>query len=107
VVLVSVAAACSDDNAECVSNDVGEVCAEQDGGIRFNGQGLSPGSEVRYESAELDPITFTVDAEGAFGDEPGAIGVLSLFTGTEFTFDVVAVDADGNALTGKIVIATG
>ncbi len=69
---------CGNENpGECVSNDVGEVCAEQDNSaIRFNGQGLLPGSEVLLVSPALDPITFTADA-------------------------------DGNPLTGQIEISTG
>ena len=101
-------AACADDNPRaCVSNDVGEVCAEQDdSSIRFNGQGLSPGSVVRYVSPLLEPITFTADPDGAF-DPGNTTGVISVVADTVFTFDVSATDAGGSPLVGQIEISTG
>ena len=39
-------------------------------------------------------------------DAGGSIGVLSLFAGTEYTFTVWTVDADGEPLSGEIVISS-
>jgi len=99
--------ACSSESAECVSNDIGEVCAEvNDGAINFRGEGLSPGSEVVVDETVVGPITFTADADGSF-DPGNSQGLMSVFADTEFTFEVFAVDVDGNPLTGQITISTG
>ena len=100
---VVAAAGCgSDDDAVCVSNEVGEVCAESDGSITFAGRGLEPGSDVTIGNPRVGPIERVADANGEFG--PGGGGVLSFIADTEFTFTVSAVDADGEPLQGVIVI---
>ncbi len=110
VALMAMTSGCGDDaTVECVSNGVGEVCARADGAITFSAKGLDPGSDVELENDMVGPITFTADDEGSFATDraAGDVGVLSLIVGTEFTFDVSATGADGNPLTGKIVIASG
>jgi len=104
------AAGCGDDaTVECLSNGVGEVCAHADGAITFSAEGLEPGSDVAFDNDMVGPITFTADADGAFATDQAAgdVGVLSFVVGTEFVFDVTATDADGDPLTGQIVIASG
>jgi hypothetical protein len=104
VALLVATTGCGDDaTVECVSNEVGEVCAVAEGGVNFRGSGLSPGSEVVLGEPTVGPITFAVNDDGSF--DPSS-GVLALFAGTEFTFDVIATDANGDPLTGRIVIAT-
>lgn len=106
-VSVLAVSACASESAECVSNDVGEVCADtDDGAINFRGDGLLPGSEVLYVSPMLEPIKFIADADGLF-DPGNRAGAISAFADTVFTFDVTAIDADGNPLTGQIEISTG
>jgi len=108
--LLAVASGCGDDaTVECLSNDVGEVCARADGAITFSADGLEPGSDVTVDNDLVGPITFTADADGTFATDKAAgdIGVLSFVVGTEFVFDVTATDADGHPLTGQIVIASG
>lgn len=42
------------EGAECLANDVGEVCAAtSDGLIEFSGSGLTPDSEVLIDHSEL------------------------------------------------------
>ena len=99
--------ACSSERAECVSHDVGEVCAEvNDGAINFHGDGLLPGSEVVVQETVVGPMVYPVGDDGSF-DLGNSQGLMSVFADTEFTFEVVAVDADGNPLTGQIEISTG
>jgi hypothetical protein len=110
VALMAMTTGCGDDaTVECVSNGVGEVCARADGAITFTSKGLDPGSDVELENDMVGPITFTADDEGSFATDQAAgdVGVLSFVVGTEFIFDVTATDADGNPLTGQIVIASG
>lgn len=98
--------ACSSATAECISNDVGEVCANTGDAIHFRGEGLLPGSEVVVDETVLGSTTFNADADGAF--DPGSSqGNMSVYADTEFTFEVTATDADGNPLTGQITISTG
>jgi hypothetical protein len=99
---VAAAGCSSDDDAVCVSNEVGEVCAESDGSITFSGSGLLPSSDVSIDNPEVGPAAYVVDADGKIGSE--GLGYLSLFADTEFTFTVSAVDADGEPLQGVIVI---
>ena len=97
---------CGSDDAVCVSTDVGEVCADSsDGRIEFSGRGLDPESDVTIDSAQLGPSIYDVAADGTL-DAGGSIGVLSFFADTEYTFTVSAVDADGEPLSGEIVITS-
>lgn len=108
--LAALTSGCGDDaTVECVSNEVGEVCARADGAITFSAEGLEPGSGVEFANDTVGPITFTADDEGSFGTDQAArdVGVLSFIVGTEFIFDVTATDSDGQPLTGQIVIASG
>lgn len=90
----------------CVSSDTGEVCADgSSGSIKFSGSGLEPGSEVRLESDELEPIVLRATADGEL-DPNGAVGVMAMFAGTEFTFSVVAIDAQGDSIEGDLVVST-
>jgi hypothetical protein len=100
-------AACSEgSDAVCVSSGSGEVCADGSGGsIEFSGSGLEPGLEVRLESDDVGVFVLRADADGDL-DPTGAAGVVSLFSGTEFTFAVSAVAADGNAMAGDITVST-
>lgn len=100
-------AACSSASVECVSNDVGEVCAQvDDDAINFRGDGLLPGSEVVVHENVVGPTVFTADDHGSF--DPGSSrGLMSAFADAEFIFEVFAVDAGGNPLTGQITISTG
>ena len=102
-----VGAACSEgSDAVCLTSGSGDVCADgSDGSIEFSGSGLEPGSEVRLESDELGPVVLRVDADGGL-DPTGAAGVLALFSGTEFTFAVSAVDVEGNPIVGDITVST-
>ena len=104
---VLIVAACSSDSARCVSNHVGEVCANpNDGAVNFRGDGLLPGSEVVVGETVVGPLKYTVGDDGSF-DPGSSSGVMAVFADTEFTFDVTATDADGNALTGQIEIPAG
>lgn len=108
--LAALTSGCGDDaTVECVSNEVGEVCARADGAITFSAEGLEPGSGVEFANDTVGPITFTADDEGSFGTDRAArdVGVLSFIVGTEFIFDVTATDSDGQPLIGQIVIASG
>ncbi len=93
-------------DAVCVSSDVGEICAERgEGRIAFSGTGLEPGSEVQIDNEELGPITLVVDDDGTL-DTAGAVGVVALFAGTEFTFTVTATDGRGDPLAGELTVST-
>ena len=108
--LAALTSGCDDDaTVECVSNEVGEVCARADGAITFSAEGLEPGSGVELANDMVGPITFTADDEGSFGTDQavGDVGVMSFIVGSEFIFDVTATDSDGQPLTGQIVIASG
>ena len=107
--LATLTAGCGDDaTVECLSNDVGEVCARSDGAITFTASGLEPGSEVMIDNELVGPITFSADEAGAYATDQatGDIGVLSFIVGTEFVFDVTATDADGQPLTGQMAIVS-
>jgi hypothetical protein len=104
VVALALATSCgSDSDTVCVSNDVGEVCADNaDGQIAFTGNGLDPTSDVTIENSQVGPILYDVDVDGELGSDGS--GVMSFIADTEFTFTVYAVDADGQPLVGDIVI---
>lgn len=105
--LVALTSGCGDDaTVECVSNEVGEVCARADGAITFSAEGLEPGSDVELANDMVGPITFTADDDGSFATDQAA-GVMSFVVGTDFIFDVTSTDANGRPLTGQIVIASG
>ena len=105
--LAALTSGCGDDaTVECVSNDVGEVCARADGAITFSAEGLEPGSDVELANDMVGPITFTADDDGSFATDQAA-GVMSFIVGTEFIFDVTSTDANGRPLTGQIVLASG
>ena len=90
---------------ECVKSESGEVCAvSEDEAITFNGSGLEAGSQV---SIELDASTsmFDVGQDGKLVTPDGSLGFLTLSAGTEFTFNVAAVDEDGDVIDGEIVIS--
>lgn len=94
----------SDDSTVCVANDVGRVCADGDkGSIVFSGSGLTPGSDVLIANPEVGDSSYRVSEDGTF--EPGGRGVLSFIAGKPFTFQVTAVDGDGQRLDGSIAIA--
>jgi len=106
--LVALTSGCGDDaTVECVSNEVGEVCARADGAITFSAEGLEPGSVVELANDMVGPITFTADDDGSLNQAAGQGGVMSFIVGTEFIFDVTSTDANGRPLTGQIVIASG
>lgn len=71
----------------------------------FSGGGLEPGSEVRLESDELEAIILRATADGDL-DPNGAVGVMAVFAGTEFTFSVDAIDAQGDPIEGEITVST-
>ncbi len=107
VALVALTSGCGDDaTVECLSNDVGKVCARSDGAITFSAEGLERGSDVELANDMVGPVTFTADDDGSFATDQAA-GVMSFIVGTEFIFDVTATDANGQPLTGQIVIASG
>lgn len=112
MVLIGLAAALiggcgSASSAVCISNDAGEVCAKNSGdGVTFSGQGLQPGSEVRLVGPDGEPFLLPVGSDGAFDPESGALGYLSLFTDTELTFAVSAIDSNGDGLEGDIMVTT-
>ncbi len=105
--MILVGAACgAGSDAACLSSGSGEVCADgSSGSIEFSGSGLEPGSQVRLESDELGPIVLRVDGDGGL-DPAGAAGVVALFSGTDFTFAVSAVDDQGNPIVGDITVST-
>jgi hypothetical protein len=104
--LVVIASSCTGEAAECVSNGVGEVCAEaNEGAITFRGDGLLSGSTVELGDTAVGPITYVVGDDGSF-DPGSASGVMAVFSGTEFSFEVTATDADGAPLSGRIVVAS-
>ncbi len=87
-----VLAACSDSSSRsCVSSGDAEVCAvSSDGSIQFSVSGLEPGSDLTIDSDVGDPATYPVGPDGGVGGGDGAIGFLSLFSGTEVVFTVVS-----------------
>ena len=96
----------SDSEAVCVSNDVGEVCADsQNGGITFSGGGLTPGSEVQMIGPEDEAFVIDVGPDGSFESGSGNVGYLSVVPDIEFTFNVAAIDTNGDAFEGDITIS--
>ncbi len=96
----------SDGEAVCVSNDVGEVCANSsNGGITFSGEGLTPGSEVQMIGPEDDAFVIEVRLDGSFEPGSGNVGYLSVVPYTEFAFNVAAIDSNGDAFEGDISIS--
>ena len=95
----------SGDAAECLSNDVGKVCADNsDGSITFSGNGLAPDSVVIIDNSDVETSSYQVGADGSF--EPDGAGFLSFFAGTSFTFTISAVGADGRPIEGEIVVTS-
>ena len=41
-----------------------------------------------------------------FDPEPGALGYLYLFAGTDLTFAVSAIDSNGDVIEGDIIVST-
>lgn len=67
VVAAAVAGCSSDDSAVCVSNDVGDVCADESNGANaFNATGLAPGSEVPVVGPEEHSLILRIGADGAY-----------------------------------------
>ena len=96
----------SDSEAICVSNDVGEVCADSpNGGITFSGEGLEPGSEVQMIGPEDETFVIEVGSDGSFEPASGNVGYLFVVADTEFTFNVAAIDTNGDALEGDIIVS--
>jgi hypothetical protein len=96
----------SDREAVCVSNDVGEVCADsQNGGITFSGEGLKPGSEIQMIGPDDEAFVIDVGPDGSFEPGSGSVGYLSVVADTEFTFNVAAIDTNGDAFEGDITIS--
>ena len=94
---------------ECLSSEVGEVCAvSADGAITFNGRGLEAGSQVLISAAEVEGSSsmYEVDQDGMLMPEDGALGFMSGFADADFNFTISAIDKDGEIIDGKIVIST-
>jgi hypothetical protein len=103
VVLVSSCG--SGDSAECLTSDVGEVCADNaNGSIEFSGSGLQPDSAVLIQHPELGLSVYEVDDDGTF--EPNGGGVVSLVVEAPFTFTITATGADGQLIEGDIDISS-
>jgi hypothetical protein len=107
VVATTVTGCSSDESAVCVSNDVGDVCAdESDGAITFSARGLAPGSEVQVLGPEEQAFILHIDGDGTYAPPAGSVGFLYAFANTELTFIVTATDSHGELLEGDIVIST-
>ena len=107
VVAATVAGCSSDASAVCVSNDVGDVCAdESSGAITFSASGLAPGSEVEVVGPEEQSFILQIDGDGTYAPPAGSVGFLYAFADTELTFIVTATDSRGELLKGDIVIST-
>lgn len=107
--MLAVSGCGSGSTTECLSSGAGEVCAvSDDGSITFTGSGLEAGSQVSVSTAEIEDSvsTFEVDSEGMLTMQNGAIGFVSVFADAEFNFTVSALDEDGEAIEGEIVIVT-
>ena len=94
----------SDGESVCVSNDVGQVCAESDSGVTFSGDGLEPGSEVQMVGPEDRAFTIEVGPDGSFEPEPGNVGLIGGAADERLTFAVAAIDGNGEVLAGDITI---
>jgi len=93
----------------CLSTEVGEVCAvSQDGAVTFSGRGLEPGSQVLISAAEVDGSAsmYEVDRDGELVARNGDVGFVSFIADTDFAITVSAVDQNGEAVDGTIVIST-
>ena len=101
--LMFVGVACGDSSStSCVSAGDAEACAvSSDGNISFTTSGLEPGSELTIDSDPGEPATYVVGPTGSIAPD-GAIGLLSLFAGTEVVFTVSAVAAGGQEFGGEI-----
>ena len=103
VAVVAISSCGSDDAAECLTSDVGEVCAEKsDGSTKFSGNGLQPDSAVLIEHSETGLSVYEVGDDGTFELADG--GVVSLTGDTSSAFAVTATDADGQLIAGEITI---
>ncbi len=91
-------------SSQCLSNEIGTVCADVDGSITFRGSDLEPGSEVVIDHPDLGSSVYPVGDDGTF--DPGGTGVLSYVAGTSLTFTISATDADGEQLGGQIVVTS-
>ena len=99
--VIAVSSCGSDDAAECLTSNVGEVCAEKsNGSIQFSGNGLQPDSAVLIEHPEIGLSVYEVDDDGTFELADG--GVVSLTADTSSAFAVTATDADGQLIDGEI-----
>lgn len=107
VVAATVTGCSSEESAVCISNDVGDVCAdESDGAINFSASGLAPGSEVQVLGPEEQSFILQIDGDGTYAPPAGSVGFLYAFADTELTFMVTATDSHGELLEGDIVIST-
>jgi hypothetical protein len=109
IVVLAVSGCGSGTATECLSSEVGEVCAvSADGAITFNGRGLEAGSQVLISTAEVEGSSsmYEVDQDGMLMPERGALGFMSGFADADFNFTVSAIDKDGVVIDGKIVIST-
>lgn len=53
-----------------------------------------------------EPFVLPVGSDGTFDPEPGALGYLYLFAGTDLTFAVSAIDSNGDVIEGDIIVST-
>ena len=106
VVAATVTACSSNESAVCVSNDVGDVCAdESNGAITFSASGLAPGSEVQVVGPEENSFILQIEDDGTYAPPSGSVGFLYAFANTELTFTVTATDSHGEQFEGDIVIS--
>jgi len=109
IIALAVSGCGSSTTTECLSSEVGEVCAvSANGAITFNGRGLEAGSQVSISAAEVEGSSsmYEVDQDGMLMPEDGALGFLSGFADADFNFTISAIDKDGEVIDGKIVIST-
>ncbi len=90
----------------CVSSESGEVCANGgDGSITFSGAGWSRAPRCGWRTTRSARSCWWRKPDGSL-DPGGAIGVMALFVGTEFTFAVTAIDDQGEPIVGDITVST-
>jgi hypothetical protein len=109
IVVLAVSGCGSGTATECLSSEVGEVCAvSTDGAITFNGRGLEARSNVLISAAEVEGPSsmYEVDQDGILMPEDGALGFMSGFADADFNFTISAIDKAGEVIDGKIVIST-